>query len=136
MDIQIFLDFWHHIRVLHHIFKRFDDEEGLEGEKNYSTTDNSSLRNVIERCFGVLKARFPILKFMRSYSFKKQIVMACCTIHNFIRLHATRDELFDQFQDSDAEYATVEPFIATKYINNSSQIREMAEKRDSIANHI
>ncbi|CAN1128963.1 hypothetical protein LINPERPRIM_LOCUS17162 [Linum perenne] len=47
---------------------------------------------------------------MRSYNFKKQtrIVMACCTIHNFIRLHATRDELFDQFQDSDAEDATVE----------------------------
>ncbi|CAN1186588.1 hypothetical protein LINPERHAP2_LOCUS38201 [Linum perenne] len=75
---------------------------------------------------------------MRSYSFKKQtrIVMACCTIHNFIRLHATRDELFDQFQDSDVEDATVEPFIATEYINNSSQIREMVERRDSIANQI
>ncbi|CAN1153299.1 hypothetical protein LINPERPRIM_LOCUS14609 [Linum perenne] len=75
---------------------------------------------------------------MRSYSFKKQtlIVMACCTIHNFIRLHATRDELLDQFQDSDAEDATVEAFIATEYINNSSQIREMAERRDSIANRI
>ncbi|CAN1812716.1 hypothetical protein LINPERHAP1_LOCUS26617 [Linum perenne] len=37
LDIQIFLDFWHHIGVLHHIFKRFNDEEGLEGETNYST---------------------------------------------------------------------------------------------------
>ncbi|CAN1812714.1 hypothetical protein LINPERHAP1_LOCUS26617 [Linum perenne] len=33
---------------------------------------HSSLWNVTERCFDVLKARFPILKFMRSYSFKKQ----------------------------------------------------------------
>ncbi|CAN1797874.1 hypothetical protein LINPERHAP1_LOCUS21453 [Linum perenne] len=75
---------------------------------------------------------------MRSYSFKKQtqIVMACCTVHYFIRLHVTRDELFDHFQDSDVEDATVEAFIATKYINNSSQIREMAERRDSIANQI
>ncbi|CAN1177733.1 hypothetical protein LINPERHAP2_LOCUS33276 [Linum perenne] len=73
---------------------------------------------------------------MRSYNFKKktQIVMACCTIHNFIRLHATRDELFDQFQNSDAEDVTAEAFITTKYINNSSQIRQLAERRDSIAN--
>ncbi|CAN1156135.1 hypothetical protein LINPERPRIM_LOCUS20020 [Linum perenne] len=75
---------------------------------------------------------------MRSFSFKKQtqIVMACCTIHNSIRLHATRDELFDQFQDSDVEDPTVEAFIATEYINNSFQIREMAERRDSIGNQI
>ncbi|CAN1785275.1 hypothetical protein LINPERHAP1_LOCUS16826 [Linum perenne] len=62
--------------------------------------------------------------------------MACCIIHNFIKLHAARDELFDQFQDSDAADTTVEAFIATEYINNSFQIREMAERRDSIANQI
>ncbi|CAL5406686.1 unnamed protein product [Camellia sinensis] len=31
---------------------------------------HSSLRNVIERCFGVLKARFPILRDMPPYSTK------------------------------------------------------------------
>ncbi|KAL0534207.1 hypothetical protein IC582_028495 [Cucumis melo] len=50
---------------------------------------HSSLRNVIERCFGVLKARFPILKQMSPYSIKTQkyIPIACCTIHNYIRLN-------------------------------------------------
>ncbi|CAN1122382.1 hypothetical protein LINPERHAP2_LOCUS1309, partial [Linum perenne] len=111
---------------------------GPRGREELFNYRHSSLRNVIERCFGVLKARFPILKFMRSYSLKKQtqIVMACCTIHNFIRLQATRDELFDQFQDSDAEDAIVEAFIATENMNDSSQIREMTERRDSIANQI
>ncbi|CAN1128642.1 hypothetical protein LINPERHAP2_LOCUS4755, partial [Linum perenne] len=115
--------------------RRLGGPRGREELFNYR---HSSLRNVIERCFGVLKARFLILKFMHSYSFKNQtrIVMACCTIHNFIRLHATRDELFDQFQDNDVEDATVEAFIATEYINNSSQIREMVERHDSIANQM
>ncbi|CAN1182810.1 hypothetical protein LINPERHAP2_LOCUS36175, partial [Linum perenne] len=120
-------------------FQEIRRRGGPRGREELFNYRHSSLRNVIERCFGVLKARFPILKFMRrTYSFKKQtqIVMACCTIHNFIRLHATRDELFDQFQDSDAEDATVEAFIATENMNNSSQIREMAERRDSIANQI
>ncbi|KAK9998163.1 hypothetical protein SO802_017766 [Lithocarpus litseifolius] len=47
---------------------------------------HSSLRMVIERCFGVLKARFPILTEMHSFSISKQrlIVTACCTLHKFI----------------------------------------------------
>ncbi|CAN1787649.1 hypothetical protein LINPERHAP1_LOCUS17731, partial [Linum perenne] len=99
---------------------------GPRGREELFNYRHSSLQNVIERCFGVLKARFLILKFMCSYSFKKQtrIVMACCTIHNFIRLHATRDELFDQFQDSDAEDATVEALIA----RNISTIHLKSEK--------
>ncbi|KAI3894411.1 hypothetical protein MKX03_016917 [Papaver bracteatum] len=59
---------------------------------------HSSLRNIIERCFGVLKARFPILKMMPSYSLRKQrnIVIAACAIHNFIRRHAMEDDLFTE----------------------------------------
>ncbi|XP_077228388.1 protein ANTAGONIST OF LIKE HETEROCHROMATIN PROTEIN 1-like [Tasmannia lanceolata] len=48
---------------------------------------HSSARNVIERAFGVLKKRFPILNGEQMYSYEKQvdIVMACCCVHNFIR---------------------------------------------------
>lgn len=48
---------------------------------------HSSLRNIIERCFGVLKARFPILKLMApNYKFNTQmlIVVVAYTLHNFI----------------------------------------------------
>ena len=48
---------------------------------------HARLRNVIERSFGVLKARFPILKRMAPYPFQVQrnIVIACVAIHNYIR---------------------------------------------------
>ncbi|KAM5567595.1 hypothetical protein ABKV19_015593 [Rosa sericea] len=64
---------------------------------------HSSLRNVIERCFGVLKARFPILKYMPNYPPRRQrrIPIACCVLHNFIRKEARRDRLFEAFDVED-----------------------------------
>ncbi|XP_058102225.1 uncharacterized protein LOC131246287 [Magnolia sinica] len=46
----------------------------------------SSLRNAIEHAFGVLKARFPILKNTPNYPIETQtnIVIASCIIHNHI----------------------------------------------------
>ena len=57
---------------------------------------HSSARSIIERTFGVLKARFRILTAMRPYSYKKQcsMVQACFVLHNFIR-HHSQDEGFD-----------------------------------------
>ncbi|XP_059626465.1 uncharacterized protein LOC132269327 [Cornus florida] len=57
----------------------------------------SSLRNIIEQCFGLVKMRFAILKQMPPYHFDTQvlIVIACCTLHNFIRSQGESDEIFD-----------------------------------------
>ncbi|KAL5700150.1 hypothetical protein ACHQM5_025633 [Ranunculus cassubicifolius] len=62
---------------------------------------HSSLRNVIERCFGVLKAHFPILKLMPSYPYPTQvyIVVAGMTIHNFIRQEMATDWLMRRYED-------------------------------------
>ena len=48
---------------------------------------HARFRNVIERAFGVVKARFPILKKRAPYSFATQtkIVMTYFFIHNFLR---------------------------------------------------
>eukprot|EP00262_Sarcandra_glabra_P013627 TRINITY_DN3822_c0_g1_i1.p1 TRINITY_DN3822_c0_g1~~TRINITY_DN3822_c0_g1_i1.p1 ORF type:complete len:128 (-),score=5.77 TRINITY_DN3822_c0_g1_i1:203-586(-) len=48
--------------------------------------NHSSLRNVVERTFGVLKKRFPILKTTPTYAYSTQvdIVLACCVLHNHI----------------------------------------------------
>ncbi len=64
---------------------------------------HSSLRMVVERTFGVLKARFPIFYHMPKYSVARQrmIVTACCTIHNFIRLHQRNDQLFLEWENKD-----------------------------------
>ncbi|KAL5582016.1 hypothetical protein UlMin_014458 [Ulmus minor] len=52
-----------------------------------------------QRCFGVLKARFPILRFMTNFSLVRQreIAMCCCVLHNFIKLHNRDDPLFQRF---------------------------------------
>ncbi|CAI0433703.1 unnamed protein product, partial [Linum tenue] len=101
---------------------------------------HSSLRNVIERCFGVLKARFPILKHMPPFALKKQahIVLACCVIHNFIRIHSGDDTLFEGAQN----YCTGENANGVQegqereaYNHSSSQTRAMDARRDGIANN-
>ncbi|XP_022003257.1 uncharacterized protein LOC110900694 [Helianthus annuus] len=60
------------------------------------------LRNVIEHSYGVLKARFPILKQMTPFSFPIQrgIVIACFAIHNFIRKCNIRDQLFMEYGEN------------------------------------
>ncbi|GAV89599.1 DDE_4 domain-containing protein, partial [Cephalotus follicularis] len=54
---------------------------------------HSSTRNVIERCFGILKMRWAILRFKSYYPVKTQcrIISACCLLHNYIR----REMAFD-----------------------------------------
>ncbi|KAI4351928.1 hypothetical protein L6164_006227 [Bauhinia variegata] len=54
------------------------------------------LRNAIQRSFNVLKTRFPILKLAPQYSFQIQrdIVIAACVLHNFIRREERNDWLF------------------------------------------
>lgn len=54
--------------------------------KEFFNMKHSSARNVIERCFGMLKARWGILRDNSYYpiELKVRIIMACCILHNFI----------------------------------------------------
>ncbi|XP_075080532.1 uncharacterized protein LOC107781857 [Nicotiana tabacum] len=60
---------------------------------------HAQLRNVIERAYRVLKARFPILDKMAPYSIdvQRDIVIACFAVHNFIRKEHLNDDLFNQY---------------------------------------
>ena len=70
----------------------------------------SSLRNIIERCFGVLKSHFRILKMMSSFNPSRQplIVVACCIIHNFIHKWTQNDIMFRQWEEEDFEVGDTE----------------------------
>ncbi|WVZ91704.1 hypothetical protein U9M48_037838 [Paspalum notatum var. saurae] len=74
-----------------------------KGEKDLFNHRHAQLRNVVERTFGVLKARFPILKVKGGipypYETQVKIVMACCIIHNFIRKATQNDELFGVYEN-------------------------------------
>ncbi|KAL4011963.1 hypothetical protein IC575_029030 [Cucumis melo] len=114
---------------------------GREEVFNYR---HSSLRNVIERCFGVLKARFPILKQMPPYPIKTQkyIPIACCIVHNYIRLNDRQDDLFNDFsnelmivEDTHNLSANLQSDIIELDVSRQ-HLREMARARDDIANQI
>ena len=67
---------------------------------------HSSLRSTIERCFGVLKKRWQILKFMPSYSVEKQIdiTTSCFALHNYILEHRRYDLILEEdLDDEDLE---------------------------------
>jgi hypothetical protein len=58
---------------------------------------HSSLRNAIERIFGVLKKRFRVLTHQLEYPYEIQVrlVKVICCLHNIIRLTGG-DDLFDE----------------------------------------
>lgn len=57
--------------------------------KELHNKQHSQARNIIDRAFGVLKIQFRILNTAPQYPMHIQvdIIMACCVLHNFIRLH-------------------------------------------------
>jgi hypothetical protein len=60
---------------------------GPRGKLKTFNYRHSSQRSIMERAFGIIKRRFHILDKMNPYSTNSQrlIIVACCTIHNFIR---------------------------------------------------
>ena len=69
---------------------------GPTGKKEVFNYMHTSLRNVIERSFGVLKMKWRILLHLPCYKMWKQsmIIIACMALHNFIRDSALTDHCF------------------------------------------
>jgi len=63
---------------------------------------HSSLRNAIERIFGVSKKRFKVLTQQLEYPFEIQVqlVRAVCCLHNIIRVTGG-DDLFDELWEKE-----------------------------------
>ncbi|KAL6614646.1 hypothetical protein ACP70R_036916 [Stipagrostis hirtigluma subsp. patula] len=61
------------------------EEKGPQNLSEIFNYHHSSLRTVVERAFGVLKNKWPILKGIPLYSEDKQskIILACFALHNF-----------------------------------------------------
>lgn len=64
---------------------------------------HASLRNAIERAFGVLKKCFPIIlsSIESHYRLKalNDIIFACCILHNYLRGEDPNDELFTEVDE-------------------------------------
>lgn len=83
--------------------------KGLPGDhhpqdaKELFNQRHSLLRNVTNRIFGALKARFPILTSTPPYPLQTQVklVVAACAIHNYIRTEKPDDWLFRMIEHGD-----------------------------------
>ncbi|XP_011102126.1 uncharacterized protein LOC105180135 isoform X1 [Sesamum indicum] len=102
---------------------------------------HSQLRNVIERAFDVLKNRFPILKGpMPPYSLDRQrdLVIACCVIHNFIRKFGIDDQFFEHGERGEFDDLDNEANDQYRRLPQQSQqdIDTQAAFRDAMAGHL
>ncbi|XP_023762272.1 uncharacterized protein LOC111910668 [Lactuca sativa] len=104
---------------------------------------NAKLRNVIERSFGVLKARFPVLKRMAPFSLvtQRNITLACFVLHNFIRREGLHDEYFARYDEPNVSVrnnnAVVDNDEDEIPTNGTEADREyMAQLRDEIAEQL
>jgi len=80
-----------------------------EGKNEIFNFTHSSLRNVIERCFGVLKMKWRILLGIPAYPphVQTKIIVACMALHNFIRASGLVDRDF-ALCDRDENYVSPE----------------------------
>ena len=94
---------------------------------------HASLRNVIERSFGVLKKRFQVLHIMntRQYSFDLQcdLILCCFIIHNFIRMNALEEDIY---YNLDAEDISDNDDLNDVAVNDNND-RLSTKWRDDIA---
>ena len=102
---------------------------------------HARLRNVIERAFGVVKARFPILKKMAPYSFAAQtkIVMTCFSIHNFLRQVSVVDRLFSEYdteEELESDSDNRNQCSTTNNFFTAADQEFMLQFRDHIANEL
>ena len=121
----------------------------ITSKKELYNYKHSLLRMVIERSFGVLKARFPILNLMPNFKPIRQryMVIVCCALHNFIRMNNQSDELFRTIGESDGEGSATNgegggdvgastSLAAQRHVLEMSTAskRAMGEVRDNITN--
>ncbi|GJZ64487.1 Myb/SANT-like domain, harbinger transposase-derived nuclease domain protein [Tanacetum coccineum] len=119
----------------------------LNGKEKFNHS-HAKLRNVIERAYGVLKARFPILKRMTPFSLTTQrnITIACFALHNFIRKEGLDDELFSMYDQSNVQLNNenvlveddggIEEDEVVQPQENASDRQYMTNLRDQIAQQL
>ena len=115
----------------------------MRGKQELFNYRYSSVRNVIERCIGVLKARFKILKHIpNNYQWCRQVLIpkACAALHNFIRNEDRLDRLFTEFGEdglSEAEHEGERGENDQEFVSlDMTTTEEMNATREEIADKL
>ena len=83
---------------------------------------HSQERNCIDRCFGILKARWTILREKSFYPIKTQcrIISACCFFHNFIMSEMPIDPIEEFVGNMSNSPIDEEETLITHYVTNDA----------------
>ncbi|KAL5581129.1 hypothetical protein UlMin_013571 [Ulmus minor] len=102
--------------------RRREDGDRRKEMFNYR---HASLRNVIERTFGVWKNRFRILRGIPRYPLEKQkdLVIACAVLHNFIKLFSSEETVFNP-EDDIVDYDNAEDDVGEASTQQQQQCEE------------
>ncbi|KAK0605992.1 hypothetical protein LWI29_032923 [Acer saccharum] len=79
--------------IRYHLQEWADFDRAPRNHKEYFNMKHSQARNIIERCFGLLKKRWAILRSPSFYPirFQGRVIIACALLHNFIRMYMDVD---------------------------------------------
>ncbi|XP_028788894.1 protein ALP1-like [Neltuma alba] len=117
--------------------QRYHLSEWREGRyprnaREYFNMRHSSARNVIERCFGILKSRWAILRSLSFYPIRtyNRIIIACYLLHNLIRQEG--DPLEDEVEELEVDVDRMD----NPPIQNLDTSDEWATFRDNLANEM
>lgn len=104
-----------------------------ENYKELFNLRHASLRNVIERIFGVLKRKYQILRHAAEYSIDTQtrIVLACCALHNFVR--SIEGDSADILLASESQLPSQDIQLAVAYPSGQVSSKKMDQFRDELA---
>ena len=89
--------------------------------------------------FWSIESKVSNFKLMPNYPIRRQklIPIACCTIHNFIKMQQSRDRLFDQYTAQDLIMEEQGFGVEQQGTNvDANQTAEMAQVREAIANQM
>lgn len=81
-----------------------------QSAEEYFNRKHAQARNIIERCFGLLKGRWAILRSPSFFSINTQcrIILACALLHNLIRRYMRQDPAesneYEDEEESDSEH--------------------------------
>jgi hypothetical protein len=106
-----------------------------ENSKELFNLRHASLRNVIERIFGVLKRKYQILRTPSEYSIETQtrIILACTGLHNWVRLEegANADIYLESEGDLREKAQDIQPAVG--YPEGAVTSKRMDAFRDELA---
>ena len=116
-------------------------EQQLSNEKPQNSKElfnlrHSSLRNVVERIFGVLKRKYRILQTPSEYSMDTQtrIILACTGLHNFVRSIEGQNADTELDQESPEEITNKGPEPVVAYPRKEVITSKVMDKfRDELA---